>query len=41
MCCIQRFARVLSELHAEGRLSKKPAYHVDGICYNGDIEEEA
>jgi hypothetical protein len=36
MCCIQRFARALSELHAE----RKQVYNVEGICYNGDIGED-
>lgn len=37
MCCIQRFARALSELHADSRLAPQPVYHVDGVNYNGDI----
>lgn len=39
MCIIARVAKALETLHDEGRLSKDPAYHVDGICYNGDKEE--
>jgi len=37
MCCIQRFARALSELH--DTKAPSPVYHVDGVSYNGDIGE--